>query len=73
MIVVRRSGRHGVEHFLSAPADGDASQPSLAVRRDGSAVVAWRASLPAGGEQNEAGAIKAVTSSPDAVARRCRR
>lgn len=68
MIVVRRSGRHGVEHFVSAPADGNASQPSLAVRRDGTAIVAWRASPPAGGEQNEAGAIKAVTSSPDAVA-----
>jgi hypothetical protein len=68
MIVIRRSGRHGVEHFLAAPTDGDASEPSLAVRADGIAIVAWRASRPAGGEQNEAGAIKAVTSSPDAVA-----
>jgi hypothetical protein len=68
MIVIRRSGRHGVEHFLAAAADGDASQPSLAVRADGTAIVVWRASRPAGGEQNEAGAIKAVSSSPDAVA-----
>jgi hypothetical protein len=68
MIVIRRSGRHSTELFVSAPADGDASQPSLAVRRDGTAIIAWRASPPAGGEQNEAGAIKAVTSSPDAVA-----
>jgi hypothetical protein len=68
MIVVRRSGRHGTEHFVAAPTDGDASQPSLAVRRDGTAMIAWRASLPAGGEQNESGAIKTVTSTPDAVA-----
>jgi len=68
MIVIRRSGRHGVEHFLAAPSDGDASQPSLAVRANGTAIVAWRASRPVGGEQDEAGAIKAVTSSPDAVA-----
>ena len=68
MIVVRRSGRHGVEHFISAPADGNASQPTLAVRDDGTAVIAWRASLPAGGEQNEPAPIEAVTSSPDAVA-----
>ncbi len=68
MIVVRRSGRHFAEHFVSGVADGDASQPTLAVRGDRTAIVAWRASLPAGGEQNDPAPIKAVTSSPDAVA-----
>ncbi len=68
MIVIRRSGRHFAEHFVSSAADGDASQPTLAVRGDRTAIVAWRASLPAGGEQNDPAPIKAVTSSPDAVA-----
>ncbi|MEA2157187.1 MAG: hypothetical protein QOE11_3327 [Solirubrobacteraceae bacterium] len=67
MTVLRRSGRRlGQEHFLSA--SGDAGQPSLAVLRDGTALVAWRASLPAGGEQNDPAPIVAVASTPDAVA-----
>jgi hypothetical protein len=37
------------------------------VAPDGTAVVAWRASLPAGGEQDEAAPIMAAVSSPDAV------
>ncbi len=68
MIVIRRSGRHGVDHVLSVIADGDASQAALAVQSDGTAVVAWRASLPTGGEQNEPAPIKALTSAPDAIA-----
>ncbi|HTN24949.1 MAG TPA: hypothetical protein VL120_13230 [Solirubrobacteraceae bacterium] len=66
MAVLRRGGRSlGSEHFLSDA--GDASQPALAVQPDGSAAVAWRASLPAGGEQDNPAPIMAVTSSPAAV------
>ena len=66
MVVLRRWGRRlGSEHFLSAT--GDASQPSLAVRPDGTALVAWRASLPRGGEQDDPAPIMAVASAPAAV------
>jgi hypothetical protein len=65
MVVVRRSGKRSADHAISGA--GDASQPALAVRRDGTAILAWRASLPAGGEQSEPAAIVAATSSPDAV------
>jgi hypothetical protein len=66
MATFGRDGRRvGREHFLSTT--GDASQPSLAVGRDGSTTVAWRSSLPAGGEQNDPAPIMAATSSPDAV------
>jgi len=68
MTVIRRSGLvTGREHAVSRAADGDASQPSIAVRRDGRADIAWRASLPAGGEQNLAAPIMAAVSSPGAV------
>jgi hypothetical protein len=68
MTVIRRDGRVlGREHAVSRAADGDAGQPSLAVRRDGTAVVAWRASLPAGGEQNLAAPIMAATSTAGAL------
>ncbi len=68
MASFRRDGRRlGREHAISGAADGDASEPALALRRDGSAVVGWRASLPAGGEQNNSAAILAVASAPDAV------
>lgn len=65
MVVIRRSGTRSTDHAISG--GGDASQPTLAVRGDGTAVLAWRASLPAGGEQDEPAAIMAATSSPDAV------
>lgn len=72
LAVLRRSGRRlGTEHFLAGTGTGagagDASQPSLDVAPDGTAVVAWRASPPAGGEQDEAAPILAAASSPDAV------
>jgi hypothetical protein len=67
MVVIRRSGARNVEHFVSRPADGNASQPSIAVRPDGTADLAWRSSLPAGGEQNQRAPIFAAASSPDAV------
>jgi hypothetical protein len=61
----RRGRRLGREHFVSTA--GDASQPSLAVGADGSAIVAWRASLPAGGEQDEPAPIMVAASTPDAL------
>jgi hypothetical protein len=68
MAVLRRNGRRlGTEHSLAGVGAGDASQPSLDVAADGTAVVAWRASLPAGDEQDEAAPIMAAASSPDAV------
>jgi hypothetical protein len=67
MVVIRRSGGRSSEHFVSRAADGNASQPSIAVRPDATADLAWRASLPAGGEQNERAPIFAAASSPDAV------
>jgi hypothetical protein len=67
MAVIRRSGRLTSDHAISRAADGDASQPSIAVRRDGAADLAWRASLPAGGEQNDAAPILAAVSTPVAV------
>lgn len=67
MAVIRRSNRLTGDHAVSRAADGDASQPSIAVRRDGTADVAWRASPPAGGEQDEAAPILAAVSTPVAV------
>lgn len=67
MVVVRRSGKTNAEHFVSRATDGDASQPSIDVRPDGTADLAWRSSLPAGGEQNETSPILVAASSPDAV------
>lgn len=66
MTVIRRSNRRGREHAVS-PAAASASQPSIAVRSDGLADLAWRASPPAGGEQNEAAPIWAAASGPDAI------
>jgi hypothetical protein len=37
------------------------------VRRDGTAIIAWRASLPAGGEQDSAAPIMSATSTATAV------
>ncbi|MDX6719842.1 MAG: hypothetical protein QOJ63_2096 [Solirubrobacteraceae bacterium] len=67
MAVIRRSGRVTGDHAVSRAADGDASQPSIAVRPDGTADLAWRASLPAGGEQDVAAPILAAVSTPLAV------
>jgi hypothetical protein len=68
MTVLRRDARRlGHEHAISRAADGDVSQPSIAVRRDGTAVVAWRSSLPGGGEQDDPAPILAAESTPDEV------
>ena len=67
MVVVRRSGRTSREHVVSGAADGNAGQPTIAVRADGIADIAWRSSLPAGSEQNELAPIRAAASSPDAL------
>jgi hypothetical protein len=59
-----RDGRVlGREHYLTT--SGDASQPALAVQRDGTALVAWRGSRPRGGEVNDPGPIMAAASAPD--------
>jgi hypothetical protein len=58
-----RSGRAlGHEHFIST--NGDASEPALAVGRDGGATVAWRASQPTGGEAGEPAALMVATTVP---------
>jgi hypothetical protein len=67
MAVIRRSNRQGPEQAISSAADGAASQPSVAVRPDGTAEIAWRASLPAGGEQNTSAPIMAAASKPAEV------
>ena len=67
MVVIRRSGLRSTEHFVGRATDGSASQPAIAVRPDGIADLAWRASLPPGGEQNERAPILAAASGPDAV------
>jgi hypothetical protein len=70
MVVIRRSGRRSTEHFVARAADGDTSEPAIAVRPDGTADLAWRASVPAGGEQNVRAPILVAASSPDAVVSR---
>jgi hypothetical protein len=67
LVVIRRSGGRSTEHFVSRSTHGSVSQPSLAVRPDGTADLAWRASLPAGGEQNERAPILVAASEPDAI------
>lgn len=58
-----RSGRAlGGERFISTT--GDASEPLLAVAPDGTATVAWRASVPSGGEAGGPGAIMTATAPP---------
>lgn len=44
----------------SIPSPGDASQPSIAIAPNGNAILAWRGSLPSGGEQNADGPIFAA-------------
>ena len=48
--VAARGRRFG--HSRAVTRNGDASQPAVAITPDGRAIVAWRGSLPAGGEQN---------------------
>lgn len=67
LTVIRRSNRQFRDHAITRAADGAASQPSIAVRADGIADIAWRASRPTGGEQNESAPIWAAASGPDAV------
>jgi hypothetical protein len=55
-------------HSQPITTTGDASQPSLALANDGSLFLAWRASLPAGGEQNVDAAILAAVRDPAGAA-----
>ena len=63
LVSARRGRRFG--HSQAIGAGGDASQPSLALAPDGSVIVAWRASLPAGGEQNLDAPILAAIRDPN--------
>jgi hypothetical protein len=54
-------------HSQAITTSGDASQPSLALATDGSVFLAWRASPPAGGEQNVDAAILAAVRDPAGV------
>ncbi len=49
------------------PSPGDASQPTLAIGPHGSAIIAWRGSLPAGGEQNADATIFAAVRDSNGV------
>ena len=51
---------HPYGHSQAITTTGDASQPAVAVLSGRSAVVAWRGSLPAGGEQNSDATIFAA-------------
>lgn len=50
LVTAPRGLRFGFPRAIPSP--GNASQPSIAVAPNGGAIVAWRASPPAGGEQN---------------------
>ncbi len=56
--VAARGRRFG--HSEPITRSGDASQPAVAITPDGHAIVAWRGSLPAGGEQNSDATIFAA-------------
>jgi hypothetical protein len=60
-----RDGLFGPTRTIPGP--GQASQPSLALTADGSALIAWRGSPPTGGEQDVAGPI--LVSARDAMGR----
>lgn len=62
LAVMPRGGRFG--HSRAVTTGGDASQPSLAVAGD-SPILAWRASPPAGGEQNEDATILVAAAAAD--------
>jgi hypothetical protein len=49
------------------PGPGDASQPALAIGPHGTAIIAWRGSLPAGGEQNADATIFAAVRNSNGV------
>ena len=49
------------------PSPGDASQPTLAIGPHGTAIIAWRGSLPAGGEQNADATIFAAVRNSNGV------
>ncbi|HVF77367.1 MAG TPA: hypothetical protein VNA28_03640 [Solirubrobacteraceae bacterium] len=62
MAIAPRGLRFGFPRAISSA--GNVSQPSVAVAPNGDAIVAWRASLPAGGEQNaDAPIVSAVRAS----------
>ena len=56
--VAARGRRFG--HSEAITRSGEASQPAVAITPDGDAIVAWRGSLPAGGEQNSDATIFAA-------------
>ena len=49
------------------PSPGDVSQPALALGAHGTAIIAWRGSLPAGGEQNADATIFAAVRNGNGV------
>jgi len=49
------------------PSPGEASQPSIAIAPNGNAIIAWRGSLPTGGEQNVDAPILASLRTPAGV------
>jgi hypothetical protein len=57
LAVASRGRRFGAPQTIS---NGPCSQPAVAVGSDGSALIAWRASPPAGEESNRWGLIRAV-------------
>ncbi|HEX4364400.1 MAG TPA: hypothetical protein VHZ75_07595, partial [Solirubrobacteraceae bacterium] len=63
-IAVAQPG-HPYGHSQAITTTGDASQPTIAVLSGQSAVVAWRGSLPAGGEQNSDATILAAERDAD--------
>jgi hypothetical protein len=63
-IAVAQPG-HPYGHSQAITTTGDASQPAIAVLSGQSAVVAWRGSLPAGGEQNSDATIFAAERDAD--------
>lgn len=65
LVFAPRDLRFGLARAITSP--GNASQPSIAVAPNGDAIIAWRASLPAGGEQNADAPILASVRASSAI------
>jgi hypothetical protein len=66
LAIAPRGGPFGTARAIASP--GDVSQPAVAVAPDGSAVLAWRSSLPAGGEQSfDAPILAAIRAANGAI------
>jgi hypothetical protein len=63
LALARRGHGFGTPGAIS-PGGSAASQPAIAIGSDGTAVIAWRGSPPAGGAEDLAGPIYAVTRDP---------